>query len=266
MQPPIKRGLKHLQGAVWAVCLASAGGALADPQKVTVYTNTNAVDFDPANATLVLETKVTHRIDLPFAGWKDVWGPVCVQGAPAADCTAAKDIYNHVQDVTDTLGDKQLGPGGTQPVIMMKNHHPHRWGGLYDAVDKAIIVYPSPGGDAATVAHEMAHVYVAKHVGTQTCGSCTAATIESWGVRLVFAAYKKVVARVGKSVALDIYRTALLRLKGQTVTLATLHEKVGDIIEERYSRVIAIGLPILPESFVLVLWDAWVQIYWVWVC
>ena len=144
-----------------ACCMvAVASGAIAT-QKVAVYTSTDPTNYDPDDATLVLET-VLREIDVPFAGPVRVYLPQCVQGAAQADCEAAMGVYSEVRGAAKTLGDRQLGPNGTQPVIMMKNTHPNNVGGLYDSADEAIVLYPNqpPGG----VAHEMAHVYFAKGI------------------------------------------------------------------------------------------------------
>ena len=78
---------------------------------------------------------------------------------------------------------------------------------------------------------------------------------------LVFEAYEGVVSYVGAVDAYKVYRDALRRLKGLVVTPASLHEKVGQILEERYPR-LNIPLPNTPDPFDLPIWDAWWQIFW----
>ena len=185
MQVPPKRTIACL---VAAVAVAAAWSSHSEPQKVKIYTSTNPTNYDPAAATLVLET-VRYELPIPrplHAPPKYYYVPECVSGAPQADCTAATDVYKEVQGVTKTLGDRQLGPGGTQHIIMMKNNHPDGWAGLYDPEDEAIILYPNKR--TATLPHEVAHVYVDKHIGTATCSSpCTETEIKKWGVEEGFA-------------------------------------------------------------------------------
>ena len=298
---------------VAAVAVAAAWSSHSQPQKVTVYTSTNPTNYDPAAATLVLET-VRSVIPTPaplHAPPKYVYFPQCVSGAPQADCTAAMDVYTEVQSVTKTLGDRQLGPGGTQHIIMMKTNHPRRSRGLFDPADKAIVLYPNRG--TSTVPHEVAHAYINKHIGTQSCTTCNAAGIKSWGVEegfakivahretgawhpspssenvtniisgcslgtpngnskcahdvgnLVFDAYEEVVDQVGKSIAFDIYQQALLNLANKTITPATLHEEVRDLLVAKARRdgmIIEEGvLPDVPDPFVLSIWQALLWVY-----
>ena len=58
------------------------------------------------------------------------------------------------------------------------------------------------------------------------------------------------------------YRAALLRLKGQMVTPASLHEKVREVIVERMSVVVVI-IPPPPEPDPFSLWD-WLHVLWSW--
>ncbi|MCY3624214.1 MAG: hypothetical protein OXH68_21210 [Gammaproteobacteria bacterium] len=287
--------------ATWAVCLASSGAALADVQKVTVHTSANSTDYNPAHAPVVLETKVVWSFFPPNGGRKDVWGPVCVDGLSAADCAAARDIYVEVQETAKVLGDKKLGDQGTLHVIVMENNHPQTVRGLYDPRTKSVVLYPNRA--ASTLPHEVAHVYVGKHIGTQT-----ASGIKSWGAEegfakitahrvtgdsgagppsadnvtdilngtnctthgstcahdignLVVDAYEDVAWHVGEVDAYKVYRDALRRLTGLVMTPASLHEKVGQILEERYPR-LNIHLPNIPDPFDLPIWDAWWQIFW----
>ena len=60
---------------------------------------------------------------------------------------------------------------------------------------------------------------------------------------------------MGEVNAYKIYRDALGRLKGSVVTPASLHEKVGQILEERYPR-LNIPLSNIPDPFSLPIWDA----------
>ncbi len=305
-------GLKHLlQVAVWAVGLATAGGAFADlpddlpawHQNVLVYKSTDPTDYSTSKATLIAKTDVIEEVKIPFGGSIKVWGPKCVEveGVSKADCAAAKDVYADVQATADVLNDHRLGPGSTVNVIMMKNNHPSdgTTGGLFDPVTKSVVLYPNAPPGATP--HEVAHVYVDKYHGT-----ATASAIKEWGVNegfakitahrvtgssgawppsadnvadilngnncgthnstcahdignLVFEAYEIVVGDLGASAAFKVYRDALLRLG--VLTPATLHEKVGEVLEERYPR---LNIPIgdTPDPFDRLIWDAWWQIFW----
>ena len=68
---------------------------------------------------------------------------------------------------------------------MMQTNHPDRWAGLYDPDKEAIVLYPNRR--PSTLPHEVAHVYVNKHIDTQSCSTCNAAGIKSWGVEEGFA-------------------------------------------------------------------------------
>ena len=175
-------GLKHLQGAAWAVCLAAAGGALADPQKVTVYTSTNPTDYDPTNATKVLEYTVIETIHPPYPGPTiDLWGPACVEGAPPADCEAARDVYRDVQAASDALGEDRMGDGdGVLHVIIMDKANPNGWNGYYVRQHDSIILYP--GARPGDLAHEVGHADFDKNVGVGSCLPCREAEIKKWGV------------------------------------------------------------------------------------
>ena len=81
---------------------------------------------------------------------------------------------------------------------------------------------------------------------------------------LVFDAYKKLVAEMGESGAFDVYREALLRLQGSTISPGTLHGRVSDILEERAPSRIPIPLPDIPDPFMLLIWEAWLAVYWAW--
>ena len=74
-------------------------------------------------------------------------------------------------------------------------------------------------------------------------------------------AYEDVAWHVGEVDAYKVYRDALRRLTGLVMTPASLHEKVGQILEERYPR-LNIHLPNIPDPFDLPIWDAWWQIFW----
>lgn len=302
---------------VAAVAVAAAWSSHSQPQKASVYTSTNPTNYDPAAATLVLET-VRHEIPIPaplHAPPKYVYLPECVSGAPQADCTAAIDIYKEIQSVTETLGDRQLGRGSTLSVIIMDRHHPNYIAaGLYSARHNAIVLYPSAAITPSVLPHETGHVYFEKHIGKGSCSlPCDAAGIKRWGVNegfakivahrhggpaprapsagnaadivagcslgtangaaacahdlgnLVFDAYEEVVDQEGKSIAFNFYRQALLNLASKTVTPATLHEEVRDLLVAKARRegmVIEEGvLPDVPDPFVLSIWQALLWVY-----
>ena len=307
-------GLRHLQVAVWAVCLASAGGALADPQKVSVYKSANPTDHNPANATAILKTVPIREISNPIGGGTlTVWGkPECRDGASVADCTAAKQVWSDVQAASVALGEDRMGDdAGVLHVIIMDKANPDGFNGYYVTEHDSIILYP--GARPGDLAHEVAHADFDKNVGVGSCNlPCSEAGIKKWGVNeglaeivayhvtpgrlfsepsadnvadvlagnnclnklgtaagasgcahdlghLVLKAYRKAVAEIGADGAFDVYMKARLRLS--TVTPATLHQKVGDILEEQAPSRIPIPLPDIRDPFNLLLWEAWLVIF-----
>ena len=193
----------------------------------------------------------------------------CVEGAVDADCEAAKVEYARVQAAATALRDKQMGTDGTVPVIMMENSNPSDPPGRYSFEHHSVILYPDR--DAGVTAHEIAHVYVHKHLGEN-------AEIEFRGVdegfakivahhvtgrtpldpsadnvadildgpnctipdsgcahdlgNLVFDAYEEIVEDWDADFAFKVYLAALGRLKGREVTPATLHMEVSQVLLE----------------------------------
>ena len=82
---------------------------------------------------------------------------------------------------------------------------------------------------------------------------------------LVLDAYEELVDQEGKSIAFDIYRRALLNLANKTITPATLHEEVRDLLVAKARRegmIIEEGvLPDVPDPFVLSIWEALLWVY-----
>ena len=62
-----------------------------------------------------------------------MWGkPECVEGAPTADCTAAKEVWADVQAASVALGEDRMGDGdGVLHVIIMDTANPNGWNGHY---------------------------------------------------------------------------------------------------------------------------------------
>ena len=79
---------------------------------------------------------------------------------------------------------------------------------------------------------------------------------------LVFKAYKKTVDSYGKDEATDVYKTALVRLAGQTITLASLHRTVRQVLVEREPTVWVIYPP-PPDPDPFWLFD-WLYALWAW--
>ena len=230
---------------VAAVAVAAAWSSYSQPQKVTVYTSTNPTNYDPATATPVLET-VRHEIPMPaplHAPPRYVYFPKCVSGAPEADCTAAMDIYKEIQSVTETLGDRQLGPAGTLAVIMMDRHDPgYLAAGVYVEDGDVIVLYPSAVITPGVVPHETAHVYFEKHIGEGSCSlPCDTAGIKRWGVNEGFA--KIVQHREGGRVprapsaddAADIVAGCSL---GTANGAAACAHDVGNLVFDAYEEVV----------------------------
>ena len=69
----------------------------------------------------------------------------------------------------------------------------------------------------------------------------------------------------GQAIAFDIYRRALLNLANKTITPATLHEEVRDLLVAKARRegmIIEEGvLPDVPDPFVLSIWEALLWVY-----
>lgn len=184
-------GLKHLQGAVWAIGLVFALAAYSQPQKVEVYKGTDPVNYDPgaSTATLVLET-VPFSVNTPIGRMPAGHIPQCVSGAAVADCSKALDDYLDIQKAAKELGDYRLGTAdGTLRVIRMTSPHPTGYGiGLYSDEDDAVVLYPAAAMWPGVLAHEVAHAYFAKNVGSGTCSlPCDEAEIKRWGVNEGFA-------------------------------------------------------------------------------
>ena len=145
--------------------------------------HTKPLDFDPDNATEILETVPILDIPMPIGGGRlTVWGkPECVEGAPTADCTAAKEVWADVQAASVALGEDRMGDGdGVLHVIIMDTANPNGWNGHYVRQHDSIILYPDarPGD----LAHEVAHADFDKNVGKGSCLPCTEAEIKKWGV------------------------------------------------------------------------------------
>ena len=184
-------GLKHLQGALWAIGLVFALAAHSQPQKVEVYKATDPTNYDPgaSTATLVLET-VPFSVNTPIGRMPAGHIPQCVSGTAVADCDKAIDDYLDMQKTAKELRDYRLGTAdGTLRVIRMTNPHPTGYAiGLYSHENRAVVLYPAAAISRGVRPHETGHAYFAKNVGKGTCSlPCKPAGIKRWGVNEGFA-------------------------------------------------------------------------------
>ena len=261
-------GLKHLQVAVWTVCLALAVDATAQsappqrqalavephrrrrvdataqsapPQRVAVYTSTNPTDLDPANATKVLTTEVLV-VSIPYRPQPlMVWYAKCVEGTPEADCEAAKDLYKQIQDTAKVLDDRFLGENGKIDAIIMKNPDGLS-NGAFSMTHGSIAIYP--GHQTTTVPHETAHVYVAKHVpeASEPCffWPCSDSELKALGVNEGFA---KIVAHrmTGDSGAFEPYADNVTDILGGPECVAkdlSCADEIGNLVVDAYEATI----------------------------
>ena len=183
MQPPLNLFIV----ACMVTAAVVAWPSQQRPQYVEVYTTgTNTPSSDPREATLVLMTNMTLRVTLNPPAEPEIepeWWPECVEGASEYDCGAAKVVYAQVQAAADALGDRQLGPGGTLPVIMSRDISGS--GGYYASGKGSIVLFINR--HSSVTAHEMAHAYFGKHFGTSCYLPCDEAEIKMVGVDEGFA-------------------------------------------------------------------------------